>query len=145
MKRINILVVIFTWLLCTANTCNKEDCRKKIIFVNNSSKDIYIEGGVNMYPDTLNFNLWFPNPNRNPQYYRVKSGESNNNIAGMRKRDCPEKMVEQGRVFIYVFDAEVLETIPWDTIGKYYMVLQTYHPSIEDMESSNWTITYTGE
>jgi hypothetical protein len=141
MKRINILVIISIWLLCTANNCNRENCHKVINFINNSSKEVYIHGGN--YPDTLFYGL-FPNPNLNPNIFRVKSGESNNNAAGVRHR-CHDASVAQGRVFVYVFDAQVLATVPWDTIGKHYMVLKTYHPTLEEMESSNWTITYTGE
>ena len=145
MKRISFLVIIIICLICVANHCKREDCHKRIIFINNSQKEIYVSGGGTMYPDTLNFHMWFSNPIRHPDFYRVKSGEIMYNAVGPRNRDCLEKAVGQGRIFIYVFDAEILATVPWDSIGKNYMVLKTYHPSIEEMERSNWTIIYTGE
>jgi len=145
MKRIFFLLIIIIGFICTANQCNKDDCNKKIIFVNNSSKEVYINGSDNIYPDTLNFSSWFPNPYNQPNLYRVKPGESSNNAAGMRKKDCIEEKVEQGRIFVYVFDAEVLANYSWGDIGKNYMVLKTYHPTIDDMEQNNWTIYFTDE
>ena len=96
--------MILIWLICNANQCKNDDCQKQIIFVNNSSRDVYIHGGSNINPvDTLSFSSWFPNPIKNPYFYEVKSGKSNNNAAGIRKQDCLETKVAQGRVFIYVF------------------------------------------
>lgn len=140
MKRIYFLVIIFVGFICTAYQCASDDCHKTIQFINNSQKEIYISPGS--YPDT-SFYYKFPNPNRNPNIYRVKPGERNGN--GLWDWDCYEYNIAHNYVIIYVFDAEVLETIPWDTIGKYYMVLKTYHPTLEEMENNNWTITYTGE
>ena len=142
MKRIYFLVIILIGLLCTASRC-KDDCHKKIIFVNNSSKDVYIHSGN--YPDTLGFCSLFPNPNRNPHAYSVKSSESNDNAAGLGRRDCIEADVAQGRIFVYVFDAEVLANYSWDDVSRDYMVLKTYHPTLEEMESNNWTIYFTDE
>jgi hypothetical protein len=141
MKRMNLLIIVLAWLLCTANQCNKENCHKTITFVNNSSKEVYIHGGH--YPDTLGFSSLFPNPYNQPDLYRVRSGETN--INGMHSRSCLDSDVSQGRLIIYVFDAEVLATETWGTVGKYYMVLKTIRPTLEDMQRSNWMITFTGE
>jgi len=111
------------------------------MFENNSSKDIYIHGGWSH--DTLGFRRLFPNPILNAPMYKVKSDEKNTD--GLRRRECLETAVAQDRLVVYVFDAEVLETVPWDTVGKYYMVLKTIHPTLEEMQNSNWTITFTGE
>ena len=142
MKRINFLIIVFIWLFCTANTCNKENCHKAIEFVNNSPKDIYTRSCINC-EDTLEFYTLFPNLARTPQQFKVKSGEKNSNA--LSRRDCLEHSVSNGQLVIYVFDAEVLETVPWDTVGKYYMVLKTIRPTLADMQRDNWTITFTGE
>jgi len=124
---------------------NENDtCNKTIHFVNNSSKEIYIHGGY-IFPniDTLKFSSSFPNPYNQPDLYRVKPCEKNSN--GLAKSDCQDQDVAQNRVIIYVFDAEVLANYSWGVIGRDYMVLKTYHPTLEEMQSSNWTITFTGE
>jgi hypothetical protein len=146
MKRINIFILIFACLLCTASRCVRESdsCHKTINFVNNSSKEVYIHGGY-LFPniDTLKFASSFPNPYNQPNLYRVKQGEKNSN--GLTQRDCLDNDIKQSRVIIYVFDAEVLANYSWGVIGRDYMVLKTFRPTIEEMERSNWTITFTGE
>ena len=143
MKHVNILVLIIIWLACLATKCQRESdkCHKTIAFVNNSPKEVYIHGG--WYPDTLGFNKLFPNPYKQPNLYKVTSNEKN--TLGLGRRDCLESSVTQGIMTVYVFDAEVLETIPWDSVGKYYMVLKTIRPTIDEMQSNNWTIYYNGE
>ena len=137
------IYLLFICIFCTAYTCteNTDKCHRTITFVNNSSKEVYIHGGF--YPDTLGFSSLFPNPYNQPDLYRVKSGEKNS--SGLTSRDCFESSVAQGRLIIYVFDAEVLATETWGAVGKYYMVLKTIHPTLEEMQRSNWTITFTEE
>ena len=137
------LILIFVWLLCSATTCKKVRCHDTIHFVNNSSKDVYVVGGF--CPDTLKFISWLPYPYKSspPDAYKVKSGEKNS--YALSSRGCHEAEVKSGRIVVFVFDAEVLANYSWGLIGKDYMVLKTYHPTIEEMTSSNWTITYTVE
>ena len=143
MKRINFVIIMFIWLLCTAYTCKKntDKCHTDITFINNSPIEVYIHGGVN--PDTLNFSSGFPNPYNQPNLYRVKSGEKNS--SGLISRNCHESEIQYGRMVVYVFDSEVLANYSWGEIGKNYMVLKTIRPTLEDMERDNWTIYFTGE
>ena len=145
MKRIIFLGIIFFCLFCAATQCNRDDCHRTITFVNNSSKELYISltGTSHHYSDldSSQFNKMFNNPYNNPYQCKVEPGEVNK--SHLFTRSCYEGCIPEGRVIVYVFDAELLKSFPWDTIGKYYMVLKTYRPTIEEMESSNWTITYT--
>ncbi len=156
MKRINILtfILILICLLCVASTCRKErdDCHYNLWVVNNSSKGIYtglVGTSGDFYShfncDTSNFHQIFGNPYNTPHTNKIEPGEKKN--IGIRPGNCIETWINGwcGAVYVYVFDAEVLETVPWDTVGKYYMVLKTIRPTIEDMQNNNWTITYTGE
>ena len=145
MKRVKFLFVFFIWLLFVTTQCNRDDCHRTITFVNNSSMELYIRlaGTSHHYSnlDSSQFYKMFQNPYNNPYQCKVESREVNK--SHLFTRDCLESWIPEGRVIVYVFDAEVLKSFPWDTIGKYYMVLKTYRPTIEEMESSNWTITYT--
>ena len=143
MKKNYFIIIISLCLLLVANNC-RNDCHKAIRFINNSSKDVFIENiGASPYYldyDTLDFYKILNNPIDKSYTNEVKPGEKK----GFFYR-CFDDGIENGRVSIFVFDAEILRTVPWDTIGKYYMVLKTYRPTMEEMENSNWTITYTGE
>ena len=142
MRQCSLFVIIFIWLLCTTNTCNnKENCHKIINFVNGSSKDVYIYSCKYCW-DTLEFEI--PSlKGFNANRLRVKP--NGKNTSGLWSVDCYEAAITQGRVIVYIFDAEILETTPRDTIVKYRMALKTIYPSVEEMRNSNWTITYTGE
>jgi hypothetical protein len=143
MKQIRLLVMIFIWLLCTANQCCKDDCRKTINFVNNSSIEVYIyRSGFGKYgaPDTSFFKVA-----RKNILYKTKPNETN--IYALADRYCIERWFGEkyGGINVFVLDAEIVESVPLDTIDKYRKVLKTIYPSIEEMENSNWTITYTSE
>jgi len=142
MKRINLIIIVFIWLLCTAYTCtkNKDNCHRTITFINNSSKEVYIHGGD---LDTLNFVSLFPNPYNQPHMYRVKPGEKN--TSGLTSRNCFENEIKHGIKVIFVFDSEVLANYSWGEVGKNYMVLKTIRLTLEEMERNNWTITFTGD
>jgi hypothetical protein len=43
---------------------------------------------------------------------------------------------------VFVFNAGLLETIPWDTIKANYLVMKRYDLSLPDLEEMDWTITY---
>jgi F0F1-type ATP synthase membrane subunit a len=45
-------------------------------------------------------------------------------------------------ILVFIFNANTIETTPWDNIVKHYMVLKRYQTTKNDMEKSNWTITY---
>jgi len=43
---------------------------------------------------------------------------------------------------VFVFDANIVENTPWDTIRKNYLILKRYDLSYDDIVSLNWIITY---
>ena len=138
MKNKNLLIVIAILWLCTASDCtrDKDDCHKRIYFINNSSKDVYIDYCEYCSDDFMVPSLTSLQANSG----KVKPNEKN---SSMWSWSCLEFYVAQKEIVVYVFDAEVMESIPRDTIIKYRMVLKTIHPTIEEMERSDWTITFT--
>jgi hypothetical protein len=140
MKKISLFVVIFIWLLCTANDCKRErdDCHTGIDFVNNSPRDVYID--CCFCYDTLEYSV--PSLRAfDANSLRVKPNEKN--TTGLWAWGCLES--SERFIQVYVYDTEVVETVPRDTIEKYRMVLKIYRPTIDELQSSDWTITYTGE
>ena len=59
-------------------------------------------------------------------------------------RSCIEHQF--GRIgdslFVYIFDAELIENTPWEVIAKDYLVLKRYDLTLEDLQRLNWKITY---
>ena len=141
MKKNSLLIVISILWLSTANSCRRDDYHKTIHFINNSSKDVYIYSNSNSnYSD----DFWIPGLLVfQASSWKVESNEKNS--SGIYSQDCLEYHLSKKNVVVYVFDAEVLETVSRDTIIKYRMALEIYHPSLEEMEKSVWTIIYTGE
>jgi hypothetical protein len=43
---------------------------------------------------------------------------------------------------LFIFDADVIENEPKDSIIAHYKVLKRYHFTKSDLQKVNWTITY---
>jgi len=140
-KTMNYIILILLFLL--NNTCKKnEDCHKIIKVFNTSNKAIYVQGSDG-YPDTMYFK-YNPNPALSPEINKVESGETN--TTSLQIKDCWEinikNVMQSDKLMIYIFDSEILENIPWDTVIANNMVLNRYDLSLEDLKNSNWSITY---
>jgi hypothetical protein len=135
------IALLLVSLLILGSTCKDEKvCHETINFKNNSSKSLYIHASGG-YPDTNSFKVEFPNPSLNAQLYKVSSNASNN--SALWDKSCLEyKFNTNDTLMIYVFDAEVLESTPWDTVKTKYLVLKRYDLSLDDLQRRNWTITY---
>ena len=145
MKRINFLIIVFIWLLCNAYTCtnNTDTCHRNITFVNKSPRDVYVyrNGYGNHVP--LDTTFFIPTISSGLMDY-VKSNETKTSTCA--SRDCFEYWIEKPDGYnIFILDAEVYENIPKDTILKYRLGLKTIHLTLEEMQRSNWTITFTEE
>jgi hypothetical protein len=63
----------------------------------------------------------------------------------IQSRDCFEDFmnkVQVDTIMIFIFDAKIIETVPWDTIRTKYLVLKRYDLNLQDLQRLNWTITY---
>lgn len=135
------IILLLVSLLFFGSTCKDEkECHNTINFKNNSSKPLYIHASGG-YPDTNSFKVEFPNPSLNAELYKVSSNTSNN--SALWDESCLEyKFDTNDTLMIYVFDAEVLESTPWDTVKAKYLVLKRYDLSLEGLNRMNWTIIY---
>lgn len=46
---------------------------------------------------------------------------------------------------IFIFDADVIEKTPWDTVVKYNMFLKRYQFTEAELQKMNWEIIYDGK
>ena len=145
MKKMKILL-LFTTMLFLGSTCNreKEDCHKTIHFNNNSEKAIYVSSDDH-YPDTLYFGH-YSGLAANAIMSKILAKMSSDRP--LQNRDCLETIFKYGvqipsdTLMIYIFDAEVLESVDWSVVVHNYMVLKRYDLSLDDLKKMNWTITY---
>ena len=131
-----------------SGTCKKDsdNCHHTIRVKNQSTKTIYIYGDNN-YPDTLISppRYAFPSPLSDPQLYEVKPNETN--TEGLRlRRGCIEStfgtIIKSDTDIVYIFEKDVLESTPWDTIKAYNRYKKRYDLSLKDLQNNNFTITY---
>ncbi|MCK9618285.1 MAG: hypothetical protein M0R21_10685 [Lentimicrobiaceae bacterium] len=140
------IFIFFTCILFISSTCEREDsdCHKTIQFINNSNKSLYLMGDL-YYPDTLDF-IHSSSPEPESTIYKVYPNK--NNTKALRRRVCFEDAFDDGMsipsdtLMVYVFDAEIIEKIPWSSVTHYYLVLKRYDLSLQDLQRMNWTITY---
>lgn len=140
------LISIILSLFLLSGQCKRDDknCHKTILFINKSSKAVYIESSGG-FPDTLSFKNEFPNPALNPDLFRIDPNSENDR--GLWRRDCYELafnsvIIPSDTLMVFVFDGQILETTPWDSVKANYLVLRRYDLSLEDLRRLNWTIIY---
>jgi hypothetical protein len=112
--------------------CPKDDVHRYIYFHNNSNKTIYY-GLSYAYPDT-NLNSISQKPGYGSVAHKVQSGEETTlPAAGFAYNSTMQ---------LFLFDAELIESNPWDSIVIHNMILKRYQYTETDMQMCNWTISY---
>jgi hypothetical protein len=111
-------------------------CKDKRVFIylkNNSSKPIYY-GTSNYYPDTNIQKIDFI-----PGY---EGNISHKVLCNEEVRLPPLFDDDSNTAQVFIFDADVIEKNPWDSIIAHNLVLKRYQITEKDMERMDWTITY---
>jgi hypothetical protein len=129
------IFLILSCLLIVNSSCHKDEGLK--LRVNNiSEKAIYVSW-TSAYPDTsLNHMV---NPTYNSQINKVGAHRIQPDYYG-----DPSKAFFKSidTLSVFVFDAQVLENTPWDTVKGKYLVLKRFDLSFDDLNKLNWIITY---
>jgi len=109
----------------------------KLRVKNVSDKAIYVSWTTD-YPDTsLNHMV---NPTYNPKIEKVEAYSVQKEYYQAPSEGLFSDNVDTLSVFI--FDAKVLESTPWDTVKVNYLVLKRYDLSLADLIGLNWMVTY---
>ena len=142
MKMNHIAITILVLLLVHACENEEDNCHKTITFTNRTMDTLYVIANSD-YPDTLAFQSQ-PDPLLDPNFTKVLPEESNSQA--LWRRDCIElafkDLIPSDTLMVYVFDAQILESIPWDTVKSQYPVLKRHDLSLEDLQQLNWEIIY---
>ena len=139
----NVIKLLLLSIICMATKCadkESEDCHTSIRFSNNSEKSLYVNKDTYYLRDLDPFDI------RNSSFFRpeqknIKCCEENKDA--LFSASCYEHILDMGKVvFIFIFDAKVVENTPWEVVAKDYLVLKRYDLTLEDLQRLNWKITY---
>jgi len=145
----NVIKISLVALICMATRCTdkeNENCHTAIRFTNNSEKNLRVVDKFThrFFTDPLDIRKGFAESANSVQFI-IKSSEQNNERA-TRSFSCYEKIfIDEyfsDTVYVYVFDAAVVDTTPWDIVAKDYLVLKRYDLSLEDLQRLDWQVTY---
>lgn len=135
-----ILIVLIGFVLC-ANSCEKAplvDKYYRIIATNNSSEPIRImlanEHSLNQYPDT---NL----PEIKPILQKIEPGKRAY-FDSQTKWQENLAQLPLDTLSVYIIDSQIYDSEPWDSIREKYLILVRYDLGIEDLEATNFEISY---
>ena len=134
MKKISfILIITILFIGLNSSSCKHEDGTTHLKIKNNANFSIYYALSYS-YPDTALNRI-----NNIPYYNRNQTSKINaNDSVFVRIAILGNSPTTQ----MFIFDAHTIETTPWDSIVKHYMVLKRYQLTVNDVEKMNWTITY---
>ncbi len=126
-------------VLTIFSTCrkNRPNCHTTFLIKNNSDSDIYFIWDGDTAVNRLNYP-----PGLAPGTYKCKS---NSKIICALHNSCFESHLNSSSLHllsIFIFDAKVIETIPWDTIKKNFLILRKYSLTKAQLDSANWIINY---
>jgi hypothetical protein len=131
-NRINLFTLLIIFVSLTFYNC--PELQHRYIYIkNNSDKPIY-SGLSYSYPDTsLKKISQVPGNNGNISH-KISTGEQSILPA--------DNFAYNTTMQVFIFDADIIEKQPWDSIMAHYWVLKRYQITESNMEKANWTITY---
>jgi hypothetical protein len=138
-------ILLLSWI-CMASTCNKEEsenCHLSITFVNNSDITLYVKDDAFYlvdYPNPFDiskrsyFDSWQKN---------IKSQEVNKDAISSPSM-CIEHFFDDDLqlLYVYIFDAAIVENTPWEVVARDYLVLKRYDVTLADLQRLDWNISY---
>ena len=143
MKNLILILILIGIFLSSCGPEQSENCHRSATVYNNTSKRIYLLTSV-AYPDTTFYQF---NPLLNPDS-KAESFQANTKIIDspggcVESIYNPNGSLKQGVLILYVFDGEVLETTPWETVIENNMYLKRYDLTLLDLYANNFTIVYS--
>jgi len=134
MKSINYVFLIGLIIMLCSNCC-KENEGYKLRVNNTSTKSIYVtwtKGDSSLFKVV--------NPTNEPRINKVEAHTIQNTYYGDASKGLFDSKTQ--KISVFIFDAQVLESTPWDTVQAKNMVLKRYDFTLQDLESIQWLVTY---
>ena len=138
MNRTLFLILSLIAVCNISSTCkkNKSNCHRYYTVKNNSNKAIYFIWNIDSAISLLNYP-----PGVSPAEYKCEvNTQKSDSYPG-----CIEYVINHSlakMMYVFTFDAHIIETVPWDTVKENYMILKKYSLTRAQLDSANWIINY---
>lgn len=143
LKTLVVFLLLFCFS-CVDKKKNYEDCHHYMTIINHSDLVIYATESY-LYPDTVNFYKYIPNPSYQPYLNKVNP-EGENTDAVENLKGCLEGLFNEPHIgsgdtmMVFLFREDSLKANDWKDAPNY--VLKRYDLTIDELNALNWTITY---
>ncbi len=130
-KKLFILCLLFV-------TLSAQDCKRMNFdfqLNNNSDKAVY-------YAESSSPTASSNNPDTSLNILDNKPGVNGNTTQKINAHDKIFVPPHSDAILLYIFDADVIEKQPWDSVVKYYKILKRYQISEQQINSSKLIINY---
>ena len=136
MRKVIVIVSLVLFVTGCWEYKNTPSNHQILRICNHSDMDIYFrrgncEGGI-----FDNYDI-----SATPQMFKIYAYECKNEYSPSFEVDM-EYWCKELKISYVFFDAKILETIPFDTVFKYNMMLGSKIFTKEQLDSLDWTITY---
>lgn len=144
MRSFIIILVIFTTVSTHACLWESENCRRIVVFSNNSGDTIYFASSE-MYPDT-SIVRGVHNPLLSNDFRLLPNSKLDKGKRSGSKPGCYEEIFEYGvksdTLSIFVFNNKMLSQMPWESVADQYVIECRYDVSLDDLRRRNWALEY---
>ena len=136
MRKVIVIVSLVLFVTGCWEYRNTPSNHQIIRICNHSDMDIYFRQGNCEGEIFDNYNI-----SATPQVYKIYAHECKNEYSPSFEVDM-EYWCKELKLSYVFFDAKIVETIPFDTVFKYNMMLGSKIFTKEQLDSLDWTITY---
>ena len=136
MRKVIVIISLVLFVTGCWEYKNTPSNHQIIRICNHSDMDIYFRQGNCEGEIFDNYNI-----SATPQVYKIYAHECKNEYSPSFEVDM-EYWCKELKLSYVFFDAKILETIPFDTVFKYNMMLGSKIFTKEQLDSLDWTITY---
>lgn len=141
MNKINVIKLMLLILIASlfyGASCrkNRANCHSSYTIRNQTNKAIYFTKYYDSSLSRLDYN-----PGLSPAEYKCEANSGKNDFSN--HGSCYDPEVEYfGHMYIFIFDADVIESTPWATIKQNRLFLKRFDLTKTQLDSCNWIITY---
>ena len=144
MKTTHIILLLIIPCFFLSMTCEKKNtknCHIKLEFKNSSDKELLVVLSYD-YPDT---SINFQNPLSDYTFSGYIMPNKTDYIRNAASNMCIESILSDysyEKVSLFIFDADVVDSIPWSQIRQHYQVLHRYDFTLDELRALGWHIDY---
>ncbi|HET7001559.1 MAG TPA: hypothetical protein VFI33_09630 [Puia sp.] len=138
MFKFQIILTISCWMLAS---CHPDKYYTLFKIKNNSDKPIYYTYS-NKYPDTsVDHSIYIP-PGSTRTPGEIINPNSNLSIVKSAPIEDYFKTIPSDTIEIFIYDANVVKSSPWDSVVTKYLILKRYDLTLDNINKMDRIIVY---